>query len=103
MIIRITAATPELFKKFGWIPAELLLILNLGEPDIVIEVEKVFDEFILPYGPNDTDNCLRLLYVFASMENKDFVFLKSLAFQTTYANSVKTYVGFIADLKVFYL
>ena len=95
----ITATTPAMSEKFGWLPGSLISLFGFHEPEIQIQVEKVVEE-VLFQAPNLQETQRKLVYVFSCMNDAQKQLLVShYLSQGNLVNYLTTYVDICISSK----
>ena len=63
----VTAETPALSEKYSWIPSTLIEVCWMNDVDTPADVERAFDEDILPVNSKDAERAQRLVFVFTML------------------------------------
>jgi hypothetical protein len=86
---RITEEGTQLFEKFGWIPNTILKLIYTDDKDILIMIEQLIMDYLIPEQLNNTVRVDRIINIVSSLDERGFLGFVSLL------NRQKTWSVFI--------
>lgn len=102
---RITDEGTSLFEKFGWIPNTILKLIYTDDKDILIMVEQLIIDYLIPQQLNNTIRVDRIINIVSSLDERAYLgFISLLNRQKTWSLFIEkflklceTYNGGIMD------
>jgi len=102
---KVTEEGTSLFEKFGWIPNTILKLIYTDDKDILVMVEQLLMEYLIPEQLNNTVRVDRIVNIVSSLDERGYLgFVSLLNRQKTWSIFIEkflklceTYNGGIMD------
>ncbi|ORX42769.1 hypothetical protein BCR36DRAFT_587040 [Piromyces finnis] len=102
---KVTDEGTSLFEKFGWIPNTILKLIYTDDKDILVMVEQLLMEYLIPEQLNNTVRVDRIINIVSSLDERGYLgFISLLNRQKTWSTFIEkflklceTYNGGIMD------
>ncbi|ORX87238.1 hypothetical protein BCR32DRAFT_240370 [Anaeromyces robustus] len=90
---KVTDEGSSLFEKFGWIPNTILKLIYTDDKDILVMVEQLILEYLIPEQLNNTVRVDRIINIVSSLDERGYLgFVSLLNRQKTWSTFIEKFL-----------